>query len=381
MNRLLFLLITLIVSIYIPAECRADRGTGGDFFIATTGNDAWSGTLPEPNADRTDGPFATFTGARDALRTLNRTGLVTVRVRGGRYHVSEPVTFTPEDSRPVIYAAYGDEIPVIDGGKRITGWRTEDVNGVRAWVVDIPEVARGEWYFRQLFVNGQRRGRPRVPREGFHRLTRAPGSGMWGHTDTLYVDDGHVRQWRNLTDVELVLLHFWIEERLPVASYDASEGIVVTARETKMRPVEGDPRGHRARFSVENVFEELDEPGEWYLDRPTGRLYYVPMPGETPAGTEVYAPCTTQLLNIHGAPRNQRWGAESRIQRNTIRAYHVVPAGRTIRRVISVGIGNPRRRGACRCACLLVFRLHGCPRRWIWFRYRRRITLQQHRRL
>jgi hypothetical protein len=31
-----------------------------DFYVATNGNDAWSGRLAEPNAEKTDGPFATL---------------------------------------------------------------------------------------------------------------------------------------------------------------------------------------------------------------------------------------------------------------------------------------------------------------------------------
>ena len=66
-----------------------------DFFVATNGNDAWSGRLAAPNAARTDGPFATLTRARDAARG-RRGG--TVLVRGGTYRLSEPFVLTPADS-------------------------------------------------------------------------------------------------------------------------------------------------------------------------------------------------------------------------------------------------------------------------------------------
>ena len=32
-------------------------------------------------------------------------------------------------------------------------------------------------------------------------------------------------------------------------------------------------------YYAEGAFEFLDEPGEWYLDRSAGRLYYLPRPG------------------------------------------------------------------------------------------------------
>ena len=74
------------------------------YFVATDGNDAWSGRLPAPKPDRSDGPFATPGRARDAIRALKRSasgalqGPVTVAIRGGRYALSKPFVLTPEDS-------------------------------------------------------------------------------------------------------------------------------------------------------------------------------------------------------------------------------------------------------------------------------------------
>ena len=60
---------------------------------------------------------------------------------------------------------------------------------------------------------------------------------------------------------------------------------------------------HRyAKYYVDNVFEGLSEPGEWYLDRAAGKLYYIPLPGETPETTEVYAPSVTQFVRLVGDP-------------------------------------------------------------------------------
>jgi hypothetical protein len=70
--------------------------------VATNGRDDWSGTLPEPNETGTDGPFATITRARDALRSLKQEGLfcqpATVWLRGGTYYQEETIVFEPRDS-------------------------------------------------------------------------------------------------------------------------------------------------------------------------------------------------------------------------------------------------------------------------------------------
>ena len=57
-----------------------------------------------------------------------------------------------------------------------------------------------------------------------------------------------------------------------------------------------------AKYYFENVFEALSEPGEWYLDRSRGRLFYLPLPGESPGGVEIYAPACEQLLLLRGTP-------------------------------------------------------------------------------
>ena len=49
---------------FVPTKIKAD------FYVSPTGNDRWSGTLSEPNATLTDGPFATLEKAREAVRIL-----------------------------------------------------------------------------------------------------------------------------------------------------------------------------------------------------------------------------------------------------------------------------------------------------------------------
>ncbi len=137
------------------------------FYVAPNGNDTWSGRLPEPNADKTDGPFGSLQQARDRVRELKQAGLpeggVAVLVRGGTYYLSEPLRFGPEDSgsevAPIVYAAYPGETPILSGGRAIGPWRREG----ELFVADVPDVAAGDWYFRQLFVGDERQIRARTP--------------------------------------------------------------------------------------------------------------------------------------------------------------------------------------------------------------------------
>ena len=142
--------------------------TRADFFVATDGDDGWSGMLPAPNAASSDGPFATLARARDAVRALKAKGdharPIVVMVRGGTYHLDEPLRLGPDDSgtaeQPVIYCAWPGEEVVLSGGRPITGWRKGEGE---LWVADVPGVKEGAWHFRQLFVGDERQIRARTP--------------------------------------------------------------------------------------------------------------------------------------------------------------------------------------------------------------------------
>ncbi|MCK4748520.1 MAG: hypothetical protein KAT15_15820, partial [Bacteroidales bacterium] len=98
----------------------SDAGKTADFFVASNGNDHWSGTLAEPNADKTDGPFASLKRARLEVRSLKaeiylpksdpvetrwigsphpygKGKDILVYIREGYYTLEEPLVFNPED--------------------------------------------------------------------------------------------------------------------------------------------------------------------------------------------------------------------------------------------------------------------------------------------
>ncbi len=246
-------------------------GPQADFFVAVDGNDAWTGTLPEPNAEKSDGPFATISRARDAVRAVKAKGPltkpVTVMVREGTYYLSETLVFGPEDSGtkdcPVSYVAYPGETPVVSGGRVIAAdWKPYQG---KIQVCVIPEVKQGKWYFRQLSVNGKRQKRSRTPDEGEYLREDALSE------TSFKFSDGHMQKWHNLDDVEVLVFHSWNESRFRIASLDETNR-VVQFRDPKARHTIGwKGAGGPNRYYIENTLEGVTEPGEWYLDRQTGR--------------------------------------------------------------------------------------------------------------
>ncbi len=296
------------------------------FYVSPRGDDRWSGTTADPNEDRTDGPFAGVGRARDAAREVLRSGELPVRIvlRGGLYELDEPLVFAPEDSgapaptegwnievgpdRSVVYEAYPGEVPILSGGKRIVGFKPVELDGSMVWATHLPDVASGKWYFTQLWVNGRRASRPKLPKSGRFKIEEPLGEvvtegdigrRLFTGQNMFRYREGDLSAWKNITDVEFVALHYWIESRINFVSVDTNTRTATLARKSKMRLTD-DFESDGAPYYVENVFEAFDEPGTWYLDRPRGILYYRPLAGENIDSVEIIAPRSTRVMEIGG---------------------------------------------------------------------------------
>lgn len=315
MNCRLLLCIGFLILPVLSAAQSPDSSTA-DFYVASNGDDSWSGEIAQPRENQTNGPFATLQRAQAAVRALkaeepNRTRPIVVMVRGGTYFLTKPLTFAPEDSgtlhAPVIYRAYPGEQPVLSGGQRITNWQVDE-NGW--WHAHLEDAANGLWAFSQLFVNNQRRFRPRLPKKGYHHVAQAlsPTSEVKGkgHNRFGYAEGDIKRGWANRDHVEVLAFHFWSASRLPIRSIDTEEQAVTLQSHTwTNRWFAQLEKGHR--YLVVNVKEALNEPGEWYLDQTTGRLTYIPRKGETVEKAVVIAPRLKQIVRFKGDVERREW--------------------------------------------------------------------------
>lgn len=281
---------------------------GGDFYVAPDGKDANPGTA--------DKPFATVARARDAVRQKVAAGLehdVVVSIRGGVYPQTETLVFGPEDSGTekysITYAAVAGERVVLSGGRMITGWKKGEGE---IWTVELPEVKAGEWYFHQLFVDGQRAIRARTPNAGvgdwpggWNLIPGANNSDAHDAIVTLGVNHP-IQAWKNLTDVEVIWICNNAATRKRLGSVNEKENTFT------LPPPHMWPHGFTGEYNIsfpvggfgcyfENAREFLDTPGEWYLDRQAGILSYRPREGEDLTRAEVVAPLVQNtLLAVRG---------------------------------------------------------------------------------
>src|SRR5579872_435769 len=311
--------------------------TGADFYIATDGNDAWSGTLAAPNSGNTDGPFATVGRAQTAVQGIlknpqGRTQIV-VQIRQGMYFVSQPLSFSSADSGTaqlqVNWENYPSETPTISGGMELgsgSGLSWKNING-NQWQVSLPTSTQ---YFEQLFYNQQRRLRPRLggalgtyyrvaatiylsgsssgPAPDPNCAVYVSGSG-WECFDRFQYNasDPISASWQNLNspypqgDIEVYDFEKWQVAKLRIKSIDTSSNIIYFTGPTEQEnPDMGFIVDHR--YVVENVKDDLTQPGQWFLDRSSSpwTLTYLANAGENPNTDSVIVPQASQVMIATG---------------------------------------------------------------------------------
>ncbi len=294
----LLLLALLLWTFAGPAE-----GAMRVFYVATDGNDRWSGTKPSPTYAGTDGPFATLERARDAIRALKAKGAllaggVTVRILDGLYPRDHTFQLTAEDSgtsnSPIIYSADSSGPVRFVGGKEVTGWKpvidaailSQLDEAARGKVMQTDLKAQGITDFGKMSARGF--GRPiqpsglelffqerpmtlaRWPNDGWAHIAAAPDGPNGGK---FTYEGDRPQRWAAADD--LWTHGYWTWDWAD--SYEQVKSIDTARHEIATYPPHG-VYGYTAgkRYYALNLLEELDSPGEWYLDRKTGILFFWP---------------------------------------------------------------------------------------------------------
>ena len=276
-------------------------------YVSPAGNDA-TGDGSFSN------PWKTVETARDYIRGLGRnpatTGDITVYLRGGRYQLGQTLAFTSADSAGpdhyITYKSYPGEQARLSGGQLVTGWTP--VSGKPYWVASVSTNAGFADYFRQLYVNGIRAERAHsdwVTNTGVFDDPATPQA-----VDGVTFNPANFKPYTRVTDLRMLHIGTFKVDEFPVTSIttnSATGSIQVALQQPycQARYYNGnssDPNWLVAinQWMVIQAFEELNEPGEWYLDRTTQQVYYYPYSFEDMTTAEVYAPVVETLLSLTG---------------------------------------------------------------------------------
>ena len=295
-----------------------------EFHVALNGDDRGPGTVAYP--------FRSLERARqEVLKHKSRShGPVAIWVHQGTYYLDASLVFHPEDSgtaeAPVIYAAYKDAEVTISGGRRMDCHWVSYQDGI--FRCHLPEVKRNPHLgFTQLFINGKRQIRARYPNydienplvTGKGYIDVADGTEPWPDTQFHFDPATFTRKrWAHPEEavVHLFPLDYWGNLQWQVRDVDWKAHLIRLgwggfqinqALFGEAATGIGKSRlyhaGYRSRFFVENVFEELDSPGEWYLDRRRGDLYAIPEAGVDLESALIEAPLLSAAIEFRGSQR------------------------------------------------------------------------------
>ena len=272
-------------------------------YVAPDGSDTASGLTAKT-------PFATVERARDELRKLRVDSKLppegaVVEVAGGVYPLARGLELTKEDSGTaggpiVVRAAKGVEARLV-GGRHVTNFGPVTDPQVlerldkEAWgkvmqadlkALDItsygqvPGIYRGDKPLLELFFNDRPMQLARWPNDAWWTMWKVKQSGSRpsaadpkGTPGAFYYHGDRPARWLKNPDALLrgYWRHDWFEEGQKIAGIDPETKII-----TFTSPCAYGVGGGLRRYYALNILEELDAPGEWYLDRPTGMLYFWP---------------------------------------------------------------------------------------------------------
>jgi hypothetical protein len=323
MNRCILVTLLAFAIHAAPLFGRTDT-----LHVSPDGNDSWTGRLPAPAEDKTDGPLRTLEGARDAARNISQAqsaGLdeILILVHDGTYRLKKSLRITQPDIPPVgqlVWKGFPGSSPRITGSVPVTGFapptRPEVLRrlapSARASVLCADIRSQGVADFGSIeprgnpglefFYNGKRMDLARYPNEGWLTIADVPQSG-----DTMY-NKGLEREKRfdgvpvgrhygrityagdrpaTWAPAKDIIVHgYWTWDWSD--TYQKVQSINTARHElTIAQPHHNYGYTKNQRFRFLNVLEELDMPGEWYLDREAGILYFIPPQPIRDASAEV----------------------------------------------------------------------------------------------
>ncbi len=316
----ILMLCLLLSTAIMPTVSAAERR--GLVFVSTTGKDSAEGTI--------DAPLATLQAAQKKVRAMRASGNypdgITVFVRGGNYSLNEPLILTEEDSGtetcPINWRNYEDETVTFTAGVTVAGSKFQKVTDQAILNRVVDKNARDQIYsldLKQFGINdpgepylfGSNSYSTSITETGIAKQPDAPGMEIFynnkamtnarypnddwllintviapgwdfdapeaypkGTPFTITVADDRLRYWVNAPEDSILMFGYWKwdwgDQALPLHKIDVAASSITSKWHSVFSVKPGQ------RFYVYNLIEELDLPGEYYLDRENSRLYINP---------------------------------------------------------------------------------------------------------
>lgn len=336
------IIVAFIISIILPSHTLfSQQNTKVKIYISPHGNDSWSGKIPKPNQSFTNGPFRSFERAVAAIKSIKANTVLSsidVIIRKGNYSIEKSIvldsSIAGNKNAAITFKNYPGEEVHLMGGREIKGFtkvtdaqarlRLPTIYSDSIYQVNLNDFGISDFGHitnrggpgMELYFNNQRMQLARWPNDGFTKIVTVPQTGELVHAgnpndqrDAGINTGKHYGRFRyegdepaKWSDPESISLfgfwvHDWHDEYLSIQKIDT------TTKEITIKPPHSVYGYHHGqKYYAINVLEELDKPGEWYINRNTGMLYLWPTSpiNESPAFVSVLNKPIMQLNNTEG---------------------------------------------------------------------------------
>ncbi len=281
--------VVVLVGIVLSAPAHAK------LYVSPDGNDDWSGQLSAPNANRTNGPFATIGQACLAARSSKDKE---VQVRKGTYFMRKALRLSPLDSG-LRLVNFPGERPLISGGLKISSWKRESQNRWSTALSSLPVLPVRVVRSGTHFINASRYPKPATNSYTDGWLFAVSDS----RSDQIICASNDLKRWSRPNDVQVVIFpdKGYLNEVATVLKIDPLEGSILLSPVPNAQPIrEGN------RFYLRNVFESLDQPGTWCYVGSTNQLWVCPAVGNREP-QEIYVPTCKTLIEMSGDANNKQF--------------------------------------------------------------------------
>lgn len=269
MTRLIFL-TTVLIAFGLNSLAQST------FFVSPDGDDCNTGSQLHP--------FKSIDKAKQKAREEN--GETVIFLREGEYRIEAPILFTSEDgnvNKSLTLRGYPGEHVAIKGSVKLsTNWKPYR-DGIFQTKIEVPVD------IDMLIADGQIRPMARYPNYDADAV-------RFNGTSADATAKSRVKKWRKPEGGFLHAMHVcdWGDFNYRITGKDKDGNLMLEGGWQNNRQI-GLSEENRM---VENIFEELDAPGEWYFDKSTSTLFYYPLKEEDISYVVFEVPCTKHLLEL-----------------------------------------------------------------------------------
>ena len=254
---LLRLFVFILIGVFLTTPASAQK----KIFISLGGNDDAIGSLQHPVASVQQAVF---------LATQSSFNKVEIYFRKGVYYLDSTIVLSAAilKGKNLLLSSYNNEQVVISGAKKVAVSWSKYNNNIYVTNVSFDFIPDA------MYVSGKQQVMARYP--NYDSAAR-----IFNGVAADAISEKRVNKWKDPSGGFFHALHSgeWGSFHYQITGKQNNGSLQIEGGWQNNRPA---PLHPSFRF-VENIFEELDAPGEWYYDKGNSKIYFYP-PSETDLG-------------------------------------------------------------------------------------------------